>query len=227
MNGRDATIGPETGLVVSVQVGRVAPLGPKGVPSAFVKKTVDGHVRAERLGLVGDEQADRRVHGGPDKAIYCYPVEHYAAWTHDEPKHALLFTPGGFGENLTLRGFSEDQTCIGDVFDIGGARVQVTQPRQPCFKLGLRFEDPQMLRAMLQSGRSGWYVRVLNPGEIEAGSPIAIHERLNPAWSITRISRVVNDRGPLDEISELAELQGLSDDFRERARAALSRERVR
>jgi MOSC domain-containing protein YiiM len=228
MNERDATIRPGDGSVVSVQVGRVAPLGQKGVPSAFVKNTVGGPVRAEQLGLVGDEQADRRVHGGPDKAIYCYPVEHYAAWTQDEPKHAALFLPGGFGENLTLQGISEDQICIGDVLHIGGARVQVTQPRQPCFKLGLRFEDPQMLRAMLQSGRSGWYVRVLNPGAIEAGSPIAILERLNSLWSIRRFNRVLNNRqGTRDEIAELAELPGLSDELRESARAALSRDRVR
>ena len=214
--------------VVSVQVGRVEPLGPNAVPSAFVKSTVDGPVRAERLGLIGDEQADRRVHGGPDKAIYCYPVEHYAAWIQDEPEHAALFLPGGFGENLTLEGFSEDQICIGDVLDIGGARVQVTQPRQPCFKLGLRFEHPLMVRAMSRSGRSGWYVRVLNPGGIEAGSPIVIQERLNTAWSITRFNRVFNNhQGTLDEISELAELPGLPDELREKARAALSRERVR
>ena len=216
------------GSIVSIQLGRIAPLGPKGVPSAFVKKTVDGPVKAERLGLVGDEQADRRAHGGPDKAIYCYPLEHYAAWIRDEPKHAALFIPGGFGENLTLHGFSEDQTCVGDVLDIGGARVQVTQPRQPCFKLGLRFEDPQMLRAMIRSGRIGWYVRVLNPGEIETGSRIVIQERLNPMWSITRFNRVLNNgEGTVDEISELAELAGLSDELRESARAALSRERDR
>jgi MOSC domain-containing protein YiiM len=198
------------------------------VPSAFVKTTVHGPVRAERLGLVGDEQADRRVHGGPDKAIYCYPVEHYAAWARDKPMHVALFRPGGFGENLTLQSFAEDQICIGDVLYIGGARMQVTQPRQPCFKLGLRFEDPQMLRAMIQSGRSGWYIRVLNPGEIEAGSPIAIQERPNPAWSITRFNRVFdNRRGTPDEISELAELPGLSDELRENALAALSRERAR
>jgi MOSC domain-containing protein YiiM len=225
MSGRDA-IGRGDGSVVSVQVGRVALLGPKAVPSAFIKKTVDGPVRAERLGLVGDEQADHRVHGGPDKAIYCYPVQHYAAWTQDEPEHAALFLPGGFGENLTIQGLSEDQICIGDIVDIGAARVQVTQPREPCFKLGLRFEDPQMLRAMIQSGRSGWYVRVLNPGEIEAGSPIALQERLNPAWSVTRFNRVLfNRQGTLDEISELAELRGLSVELREKAGAALSRVR--
>ena len=225
MSGGDAARRGD-GSVVSVQIGRVKPLGPNAVPSAFVKNTVDGPVRAERLGLIGDEQADHRVHGGPDKAIYCYPIEHYAAWTQDEPEHAELLLPGGFGENLTLEGFSEDQICIGDVLDIGGARVQVTQPRQPCFKLGLRFEDRQILRVMTLSGRSGWYVRVLNPGEIEAGSPVAIQERLNPAWSIARFNRLFNNRqGTLAEISELAELPGLPGELREKARAALSRER--
>jgi len=154
------------GSIVSVQVGRVAPLGSRQVPSAFVKRPIAGRVMVERLGLAGDQQADLRVHGGPDKAIYCYPSEHYAKWLAEHPSTESLLVPGGFGENLTTLGLDEDQLCLGDVLRIGGVKAQVTQPRRPCFKLGLRFADMQMLDAMLRSGRSGWYLRVLEPGLI-------------------------------------------------------------
>jgi MOSC domain-containing protein YiiM len=159
------------GSIVSVQVGRVAPLGRRQVPSGFVNRPIAGQVIVKRLGLVGDQQADLRVHGGTDKAIYCYPIEHYVKWLAERPSAEALLVPGGFGENLTTRGLDEDRVCIGDVLQIGGVTAQVTQPRQPCFKLGLRFDDPRMLPDLLQSGRSGWYLRLLEPGWVEPGPP--------------------------------------------------------
>src|SRR5262249_18977648 len=150
----------------SVQVGQVAPLGPDGVPSAFAKSPARRPVPVGRLGLAGDAQADQVVHGGPDKAVYLYPAEHYDGWSRELPQHAALLVPGGFGENITTLGFDEDAVCIGDVYRTGSALLQVTQPRQPCFKLGLRFGDSRLPRAFLQSGRSGWYARVLEDGII-------------------------------------------------------------
>ena len=144
----------DAGSIVSVQVGRVAPLGSTDVSSAFVKHPVSGPVMAERLGLAGDQQADLRVHGGPDKAIYSYPVEHYEKWRALAPSAGALLVPGGFGENLTTRGLDEDHVCIGDIYRIGGATVQVTQPCQPCFKLAMRFNDRIISRAVMRSGRS-------------------------------------------------------------------------
>ena len=152
------------GSIVSVQVGRIAPLGSRQVPSAFVKRPIAVRVMVERLGLAGDQQADLRVHGGPDKAIYCYPSEHYAKWLAERPSAESLLVSGGFGENLTTLGLDEDQLCLGDVLRIGGVTVQVTQPRRPCFKLGLRFADTQMLRALLRSGRSGCICAYSGPG---------------------------------------------------------------
>jgi MOSC domain-containing protein YiiM len=203
-----------SGSVVSVQVGQIAPLGSRHVPSAFVKRPISGRVMVQRLGLVGDQQADLRVHGGPDKAVYCYPIEHYAKWLAECPSAEALLVPGGFGENLTTLGFDEDGVCIGDILRIGSATAQVTQPRQPCFKLGLRFADTQMLRAMIRSGRSGWYLRVLEPGLVEAGASITTIDRLNPSWPIARLNRLIRRRGPLDEIAELASLGGLANDLR-------------
>ena len=199
-----------SGSVVSVQVGQIAPLGNRHVPSAFVKRPISGPVMVQRLGLVGDQQADLRAHGGPDKAVYCYPIEHYAKWLAECPSAEPLLVPGGFGENLTTLGFDEDGVCIGDIMRIGSFTAQVTQPRQPCFKLGLRFADMQMLRAMIRSGRSGWYLRVLEPGLVEAGASITTIDRLNPSWPIVRLNRVIRGEARPDEITELASLRGIT-----------------
>ena len=136
----------------------------------------------------------------------------------ERPSAEALLVPGGFGENLTTRGLDENQICIGDVLRIGGLTAQVTQPRRPCFKLELRFANMQMLRAMLRSGRSGWYLRVLEPGLIEAGASITTIDRLNPSWPIARLNRVINGRGQPDEIAELASLAGIANDLRITAR---------
>lgn len=211
-----------SGSVVSVQVGHVAPLGPRHVSSAFVKRPIAGTVMAKQLGLVGDQQADLRVHGGPDKAIYCYPVEHYVKWLEERPSNEALLVPGGFGENLTTRGLDEDLVCIGDVLRISGVTAQVTQPRQPCFKLGLRFEDPKILRDMLRSGRSGWYLRVLEVGLVKAGVSITVIGRPNPTWSVARLNHLLGPHAAVEELAELAELSGLATDIRDSARAAVN-----
>ena len=129
--------------LLSVHVGTIQPLGPKGIPSAFAKHRVEGAVAVGPLGLAGDEQAELSVHGGPDKAVYGYPAAHYAAWRDDYPEHGDLFVAGGVGENLTIAGWTEADLCVGDVHRMGSATLQVCQPRQPCFKFALRFGDKQ------------------------------------------------------------------------------------
>lgn len=175
--------------IASVQTGRIAPLGPKGVPSGFVKRVVNGPVRVEMLGLAGDEQADLRVHGGFDKAVYGYALANYAAWLREVPQHAALLVPGGLGENLTIDGLDEAAVCIGDIVRVGTATLQVTQPRQPCFKFGLRFNDPLMPRAMVKNGLCGWYYRVIEAGAVSAGDTLELQERPNPDWSIAQVHR--------------------------------------
>ena len=155
--------------LISVQVGRVAPLGPEGVPSAFVKCPVDGPIAVMALGLAGDQQADLRVHGGPEKAVYGYALSSYAPWRHAFPEHDALLVPGAFGENLTIGGMDEETVHIGDVVRVGSATLQVTQPRQPCFKFALRFAEKRMPKAMIRNGRSGWYYRVVEAGVLAAG----------------------------------------------------------
>jgi MOSC domain-containing protein YiiM len=215
-------LGPNRPATVeSVQVGRVAPLGPDGVTSGFVKSPVAGPVEAMPLGLRGDEQADLTVHGGLDKAVYFYPSEHYPRWGRDVPRHTPMLVAGAFGENITTAGLDEDSVSIGDVLRIGTAELQVTQPRQPCFKLGLRFDDSGLGRLMLQSGRTGWYTRVIIPGTLAAGDEIHVVRRPNPAWTIARFNRFIpRRRDARSEFAELAALEGLAEVWKQAARDA-------
>ena len=214
---------PFVAVIRSVQVGPVAPLGPDGVPSGFRKGAASGRVAVGRLGLAGDAQADLNVHGGPDKAVYVYPVAHYAWWRDALPEHAALLRAGGFGENLTVAGLDENTTCIGDVLDIGSARLQVTQFRQPCFKLALYFGDRRLPQAMVRSGRSGWYVRVLREGSVGPSDAVLLAARPNPAWPVTRLARSFLHRAATpDELAELADMEGLAEGWRRAASEAVA-----
>jgi MOSC domain-containing protein YiiM len=212
--------------LISVQIGRVARLGPNGVSSAFVKRPVAGPVAVAALGLAGDEQADLRVHGGPEKAVYGYAIASYADWRKEFPEHDALLVPGAFGENLTIDGIDEETVHIGDVVRIGSATLRVTQPRQPCFKFTLRFADKRMPKAMIRNGRSGWYYRVVENGALEAGDRLDLLERPNPTWPMARFNRLLAGKSwTIGELTELASLPGLADSWRERAGAALTRAR--
>ncbi len=222
------TTRPEVPRVASVQVGRIAPLGWQGVPSGFVKSAVSGPVRVALLNLEGDEQADLTVHGGPDKAVYFYPSEHYPDWIRDVPRHERALVAGAFGENITSTGLDESSISIGDVFRIGSAEMQVSQPRQPCFKLGLRFDDSSLGRIMMQTGRTGWYVRVLTPGVLQAGDEIELLRRPNPDWTVSRFNRfLLNRKSPKSEIAELAALEGLADVWKQGLEESLADPRER
>ena len=148
-------------------VGRALPFGPNGEPSAIDKHPAVRPLRLTATGFEGDEQGDPRHHGGPDKAVHHYPGEHYAAWRLELPElRAERFGVGAFGENLGTVGLTEANVCIGDVFRLGTALIQVSQARQPCWKLNLRFGKPDMSRRMQESARTGWYYRVLETGEV-------------------------------------------------------------
>ena len=147
----------------------------KTVMTGIFKEPVEGRVMLRQTNLDGDRQADLRYHGGGDKAVYAYPFEHYAYW--QEKLGRSDFKYGQFGENLTTEGLLEEEVRIGEVLGIGGALLQVTQPRTPCFKLGLKMGQDTFPPLFLESGRSGFYLRVLREGEIGAGDPIEIVER--------------------------------------------------
>ena len=208
-----------TASLLSIQTGRIAPLGPDGVPSGFVKTAIGGPVEVGTLGLVGDEQADLSVHGGPEKAVYAYPEAHYRDWIDDYPHHAARFVAGGVGENLTVADWTEADLCVGDIHAVGTARLQVCQPRQPCFKFALRFGDKLLPKAMVQNGRAGWYYRVIQPGTIQAGDAIAVVDRPNPDFGFERLVQIANfhdaSRG---ELEAMAAMTGLASGLRDAAR---------
>jgi MOSC domain-containing protein YiiM len=207
--------------IMSVHVGRIAPLGSKGVPSAFIKYRTPGPVPVAPTGLAGDEVADLSVHGGLDKAVYGYAAGHYPAWRAEFPQHANLLVPGGFGENLAFDGIDEEAVCIGDDMAIGTAVLRLCQPRQPCFKLALRF-DKHMGRAMTQNGRAGWYFRVVQAGEITEGDAARLVARPNPDWSFARFLRHLREKSFADaDLAELAALPGLAAQWQRESRKAL------
>ena len=212
-----------TARLASVQVGRIAPLGPEAVPSGFIKRAVAGAVRVGALGLDGDAQADLTVHGGPEKAVYGYAADHYPAWASDFPTLAERFQPGSMGENLTVATLSEDDICVGDVHAIGSALLQVCQPRQPCFKLALALGEPRLGKAMVRNGRSGWYYRVLRDGAISAGDAVRLAERPNPDFAFSRLVTIVNLGGAtMAEMRVMAEMPGIASRIAAKARAALT-----
>ena len=158
--------------IVSVNVAEPAPLVTRHGPttSAIGKRPVAGRVMVRRLNLDGDRQADLSVHGGPDKAVYCYAAEHYGPWAAELERAALPW--GTFGENLTTRGLLETEVRLGDVLRAGSALLEVSQPRSPCFKLAAVIGVRGFERAFLHSGRTGWYARVLEEGDVGPGDAI-------------------------------------------------------
>ena len=178
--------------VLAVLRGSVQPLG--RTFSGIDKKPVSGPQRVMSLGLVGDSQADLRVHGGVDKAVHCYSWAHYSFWRQRLPGQALLQAPGAFGENLSVDGMDEHDVCIADRWRIGSVVFEVSQGRQPCFKLNLRFGVADMAAQVQESLRAGWYLRVLEPGELRAGDEIEVLERPYSEWTIARVLTIIRDR---------------------------------
>lgn len=164
--------------IISLNVGQPEPLGKvrgRMVRSAIAKTPVTGpSLYLGETNLEGDRQADLAVHGGPDKAVYAYPVEHLARWSAELD---MPIGPAFFGENLTLRGANESEIWIGDIFQWDDATLQVTQPRTPCFKLALRAGRPDLPKRLTQHARSGWYLRVLQPGTVSVSSHLRLLER--------------------------------------------------
>jgi MOSC domain-containing protein YiiM len=170
--------------VVSICVGGPREVGWHGRPvlTSIWKSPVAGPVVVRTLNLDGDQQSDLTVHGGEKKAVYVYPSEHYGPWRDELPGVDLPW--GAFGENLTTTGLSEQTTHVGDRLRIGSAEFVVTVPRMPCYKLGIRFDRPDMITRLLESGRSGFYLRVAKEGSIRAGDVVTRVSREDAAITI-------------------------------------------
>ena len=173
--------------LISVNVGlpREITIGGKIVRTSIWKAPVQGRVHVSTLNLNGDQQSDLSVHGGVDKAVYVYPSEHYSYWSTQLSDVELPW--GAFGENFSSEGILEDQTRIGDRIRIGSAEFLVTQPRMPCFKLGIRFNRRDMVKRFLQSKRIGFYLAVIREGEVENGDAIEFTEKQETGVTITDI----------------------------------------
>ncbi|WCB94301.1 Protein YiiM [Baekduia alba] len=203
--------------VLSLQVGRAAALPWRGraVPSAIDKRPVDGRIALAPLGFAGDEQADLRVHGGPDKAVCCYPSEHFPRWAALLERDAMPF--GAFGENLTLAGALETDVCIGDTYTLGGeggAVVQVSQPRGPCFKIAARWGRKAVTRTMAYDMIAGFYLRVLEPGTVGAGDTLDLVERVSDV-TVAEVLRVTyRDRHDPPALQRVVAVGALAEQWR-------------
>jgi MOSC domain-containing protein YiiM len=208
--------------VVSVNVGLPHEVAWNGkiVRTGIFKKPVAGPIAVVSHNLAGDGQADLSVHGGVTKAVYCYPAEHYAFWREEYPE--LDFVWGQFGENLSVEGLDEGRLCIGDRLRIGTAEFMVTEPRMPCFKLGVRFGRMDVVKRFLDARRPGFYLAVVSPGSIEAGSLI---ERLSAdprAVSVRDIVRVhIDDTHDWDTMTRALDIECLPAQWREEFKARL------
>ncbi|MCR2802848.1 MOSC domain-containing protein [Paenibacillus soyae] len=198
-----------TAMLASLQIGMPRPLqhGSREVTSGIFKTATQEPLRIGRLGIQGDGQGDTIHHGGPDKAVCAYCDGRYPFWREE---FGLPFPNGSFGENFTIAGWLEDDLCIGDIITIGSVTLQVSQPRQPCFKLGIRNELPTLPVRAQETGYTGFYFRVLEEGETKAGDVLTVVERNGHAFSIAAANDVMyrakNDRAAISKLLEVGEL---------------------
>ncbi len=200
-------------LLESIQIGTVRSEGDPSTrdvtrchwTTGFYKMPVQGRLELGPLGLVGDAVADTINHGGPDKAVLCYAASHYPKWAAEFPE--LNMTAGAWGENLTLSGVDETGVCIGDRYRIDECTVEVSQPRQPCWKIARRWGVKAMTKRVTQTGRTGWYVRVIEGGGLTKGQRLELIDRPHPNWNVARANDVMFSR----EVDPMAviELMGL------------------
>jgi MOSC domain-containing protein YiiM len=207
--------------IQSIQVGRVITAGDpdaQGVlerqwTTGFYKLPTAGNVQLKRLGLVGDAVADTTNHGGLDKAILCYAASHYTDWGSEYPD--LGMRGGALGENLTLAGADETTICIGDRYQVGDCEIEVSQPRQPCWKISRRWAVKTLTKQVTQTGRTGWYMRVISEGTLQSGQRLLRLDRPNPDWPVSRANDVMFSR-EADRLAvfELMNLKELSNEWK-------------
>jgi MOSC domain-containing protein YiiM len=185
----------------------------KPIRTGIYKEPVAGRVPLRRTNLDGDRQADLRVHGGPDKAVYAYSSEYYELWSRERPE--LHVGPGAFGENLTTEGLIDDDVSIGDRFRIGTAELVVTQPRLPCFKLGIKMGRDEFVLEFLERGLLGFYLAVVREGDVAAGDPIVELERDPRGFRVNEIARLyARDRNDVEAMRRATQLDSLPESWR-------------
>lgn len=202
--------------IISITVGKPRLVMRNGEPvsTGIFKEPVTGRLMLRTLNLDGDRQADLSVHGGPEKAVYVYPSEHYGFWKQELPEMDLSW--GVFGENFTSEGLLETEVHIGDKFRIGSAEVMVTQPRMPCYKLGIRFGRTDILKRFLKSERSGFYLSVLKEGEVGAGDEFELMEKNASGVRVVDITRLYSsEKGNVDLMRRAIVTKALPESWRQ------------
>lgn len=202
--------------LVSVNVGQPREVTWQGktVSTGIFKSPVTGPVALRKHNLAGDRQADLSVHGGPTKAVYAYPAQHYEYWRQELPEAELVW--GNFGENLTIDGVDEETVRIGDEFQVGTARLVVTQPRMPCFKLGLRFGDPMMVKRFLQSRRTGFYFGIVEEGQVQTGDEVELLSQHPDGLTVMDVTRLfTTEKTNRSLLKKAVSVAALSDDWRD------------
>lgn len=207
---------------ISLFVGQVATPWPGKAPSAIHKVKYTGKIRLTKTGLAKDSQADLEAHGGTEKALHHYPSDHYAAWAAELGDN-IRFQAGGFGENVSTQGLTEEDVCIGDVFSIGAARVQISQGRQPCWKLSAHTGEDRMAYLVRKSLRTGWYYRVLEEGDVASGDALTLVDRAPKGHTVKEVTEAFfNPRLDPNTARQFAKIDtlfsGWRDSFAERAR---------
>lgn len=201
--------------VIAFFAGSVRPMPDDGRPTGIFKHPVEGPVQIGMEGLAGDAQADRRVHGGPEKAVHHFPLENHRRLAMQFPEQASGFVAGGLGENISTEGLTEENVCIGDVYEVGSVRLQVSQPRAPCWKIDARHGREGITRYIAEQGIAGWYYRVLQTGSAQAGNRLRLVERnadpirLRDWWIFSHTPRV-----PLETLQRVADTPGLTPAYR-------------
>jgi len=201
--------------IISLNVGlpRLVLRGEEPVSTGIFKEPVAGRVRLRKLNLDGDRQADLSVHGGLAKAVYLYPSEHYEFWQRELPE--IDFSWGMFGENFTTTGFRETESNIGDRFKVGSAEVMITQPRMPCYKLGIRFGRTDIIRRFLASERSGFYLSVSKVGEVAAGDEFELIEKNTSGVRVVDVTRLYSsDKSNVDLLRRAIATEALPESWR-------------
>ncbi len=209
--------------LLGLLVGGVRPLGRRAAPSGIEKAPVLSPILLRRSGFEGDSQGDTVRHGGPEKAVHHYSFDHYATWISEIGSNTVLEQPGGFGENLATSGLEEADVAIGDIFRLGRALIQVSQGRQPCWKLNERFSNPSMARRVQESGRTGWYYRVLAEGLVAPDDTLTLVARGSEDWTIRRVwHHFYVDTMNADALRQIATLPSLARGWRDHAAKRLA-----
>ncbi len=203
---------------ISLFIGGIRPLPESGRPTGIYKQAASTALELGPEGFVGDQQADRRVHGGPDKAVHLYPARHYAVLAERFPGAAALLIPGSLGENLSTPDLDENDVRLGDIWRLGTARLQLCQPRNPCWKIDERFASDGMAAFIAGRQITGWYWRVIETGQVKPGDSLELD---SPSTSLTLAAAMClwhMHRPPLENLARLADTPGIADNWRQKIR---------